>query len=110
MVPEIDVERVRRWAAVQVPAGMQDQIRIDVDVDRLSITVLECRPPWSPETTEWTRQPFARFRYTRVHNEWTLYCYRGSGKAEPFFLAEPTPHIATLLEIVDEDPTAIFRG
>ena len=47
MVPEIDVERVKRWAAVQVPVSMQDQIRIEIDVDRLFITVVESREPWS---------------------------------------------------------------
>jgi hypothetical protein len=45
MVPEIDVERVRRWAAVRVPVTVHDQLRLEVDVDRLSITVMECRAP-----------------------------------------------------------------
>lgn len=110
MVPGIDVERARRWAAVRVPVHLQDELRVEVDVDRLSITVLECRAPWADWMTEWTRRPVARFRYTKSHNEWTLYCYRGSGKVERFPLAEPTPHIETLLEIVDDDPTGIFWG
>ncbi|MDX2343590.1 MAG: DUF3024 domain-containing protein [Acidimicrobiia bacterium] len=110
MVPEIDVERVRRWAAVRVPVKVQDELRLAVDVDRLSITVMECRAPWTDSMTDWTRRPVARFRYTQVRGEWTLYCYRSSGDFERFVFADPTPKIEDLLDVVDDDPTCIFWG
>ena len=109
MVPEIDVERVKRWAAVQIPVSMQDQVRVEIDVDRLHITVVESREPW-PDGAEWIRQPYARLRYTKTRDEWTLYCYRGSGKIERFPFARPTRHIEELLDIIDEDVTGIFKG
>lgn len=110
MVPEIDVERVRRWAAVRVPVTVQDQLRLEVDVDRLSITVMECRAPWADWMTDWTRKPVARFRYTKSRNQWTLYCYRASEDWELFEFADPASHIEKLLDVVDEDPTFIFWG
>jgi hypothetical protein len=60
--------------------------------------------------TDWTRQPVARFRYTKSRNQWTLYCYRASGNFEMFEFAVPTAHIEELLNVVDEDPTFIFWG
>lgn len=110
MVPEVDVERVRRWAAVRVPVAVQDQVRIEVETDSLSITVVERRVPWREGDTEWSRNPVARFRYTKSRNEWTLYCYRGGGKQERYLFAPATQHIENLLDAVDRDETAIFWG
>jgi hypothetical protein len=110
VIPEIDLERVRRWAAVRVPVNVQDQLRLEVDVDRLSITVLECQAPWADWMTDWTRKPVARLRHTKARNEWTLYCYRSSGNFERYEFAEPARNIEELLDIIDEDPTSIFWG
>ena len=110
MVPEIDVERVRRWAAVRVPVALQDELRMEVEVDPLSITLVERRMPWREDDTEWSRLPIARFRYTKKRNEWTLYCYRGNGNQERYPFAPSTPHVTDLLDAVDRDETSIFWG
>ena len=110
MVPEIDVERVRRWAAVRVPFAVQDKVRLEVETDSLSITIVERRVPWPAGDTEWTRDPVARLRYTKSPNEWTLYCYRGTGKHERYPFAPATPHIEKLLDVIDRDETNIFWG
>ncbi len=36
VLPELDVERVRRWAEHPVPPTVRDQVRLDVDVDARS--------------------------------------------------------------------------
>ena len=110
MVPEIDVERVRRWAAVRVPVAVQEELRLDVETESLSITIVERHAPWLAGDTEWTRRPVARFRYTKSRNEWTLYCYRGTGNRERYPFAAATPHIENLLEVVERDETNIFWG
>ena len=83
---------------------------MEVEVDSLSITLLERRVPWREDDTEWSRRPVARFRYTKRRGEWTLYCYRGNGKQERYQFAAATPHIEDLLDVVDRDDTAIFWG
>lgn len=42
---EADVARVRDWCAGRVPERVQDQVRIECDVDARHPTVVECREP-----------------------------------------------------------------
>ena len=46
MVPEIAAALVRKWAAARITEHVQNQIRIEVDEDPRSLTILECWPLW----------------------------------------------------------------
>ena len=83
---------------------------MEVETDSLAITLVERRVPWREGDAEWTRNPVARFRYTKTRNEWTLYCHRGNGRQERYAFAPATPHIENLLDVVDRDETNIFWG
>lgn len=77
-LPETDLARIHRWVQKEnerIPPHARTDVRIELDVDARSVTILECGPPWDPERAgpEGTRSPFARLRYTRSRREWTLY-------------------------------------
>jgi hypothetical protein len=111
MIPEDAVEHVRRWANKRIPDHVRDQIRIELDVTDPTITILECRPPWHPDTgEEWTRFPIARLRYTKARQEWSLYWRDRNLNFHEYDLAEPSADIDDLLEEIDSDPTSIFWG
>lgn len=114
-LPETDLARVHRWVKKEnekIPLHARGQVRIELDVDARSVTILECRPPWDPERKgpEWTRTPVARLRYTRSRREWTLYWPDRDSRFHLYDLTSPTANIGTLLEEIDRDPTAIFWG
>lgn len=113
-LPELDIARIRRFVDQRnerIAPLVRDQIRIELDVDAGSATILECRPPWRPEYgPEWTRFPIARLRYTKTRKEWALYWRDRNLKFHLYDLAEPTANVETLLDEVDRDPTSIFWG
>ncbi len=111
MIPEADLEMVKRWAYARVPERVRDQIRIELDVSERAITILECRPPWRQDMgPEWTRFPIARLRYTRSRGEWSLYWRDRNLRFHEYDLAEPSANIQDLLDEIDSDPTCIFWG
>jgi hypothetical protein len=111
VVPEIDIERVRRWAATRVPVRLQDKIRIEVDISERAITILECHPPWRPEAgPEWSRLHVARLRYTKKRNEWSLYWSDRNSEFHVYDWLGPSPDIGDLIAEIEADPTCIFWG
>jgi hypothetical protein len=111
VLPELDVQRARRWAKGRVPAELQDKVRVEVDTSPTAITIVECRPPWgfSP-SPEWTRQPVARIRYVQSKREWSLYWTDRNSRFHLYDLVEPNESLGELLQEIDDDPTAIFWG
>jgi hypothetical protein len=60
-LPELDVARVQRWCADQVPEHARGEIRIECDLAPRHLTICECRPPWREDYgPDWTRFPIAR--------------------------------------------------
>jgi hypothetical protein len=112
-LPELDVERVRRWCRQRVPGHLRDQVQVECDAGPGYLTIVECRPPWRNDMgTEWTRFPIARLR-AALHED---------GQALVTVLARPQPafhqydqlppshHVGDLLQEIDRDPTATFWG
>lgn len=111
---ETDLARVRRWVARkndEMPSTVRDEVRIELDEDPRSLTILECRPPRRKELgPEWTRFPIARLRYTKSRRVWELFWRDKNLKFHLFDLAKPSGNIETLLAEIDSDPTGIFWG
>lgn len=111
MLPELDVQRVRRWCAARVPERLHDELRVVVDVAPRHLTIVEARPPWREDFgPEWTRFPIARLRYTKATGLWEIYGRDQHMKFHRYDLAEPSPRVADLLAEIERDPTAIFWG
>jgi hypothetical protein len=110
-LPELDVERVRRWCRQRAPAHLRDQVRVECDAEPGYLTIVECRPPWRKDMgTEWTRFPIARLRYTKAAKRWSLYWRDRNLRFHRYDQFPPSPHVDDLLQEIDRDPTAIFWG
>lgn len=114
MIPELDLARIRRWVAglnADLPPRAQGQIRYELDLTDRTATILECRPPWRPDdSSEWTRFPIARLRYTKSRGEWSLYWRDRNLEFHEYDRAPPTPHVDDLIAEIERDPTSIFWG
>jgi hypothetical protein len=94
-LPELDVERVRRWCSQRVPEHLRDQVRVECDAGPGHLTIVECRPPWRKDMgAEWTRFPIARLRYTKAAKRWSLYLLARPQPAFPPVRSAPAvaPH------------------
>src|SRR5215831_8668299 len=72
-LPELDVERVRRWCRQRAPEHLRGRVRVECDAGPGYLTIVECRPPWRNDMgPDWTRFPIARLRYTKAAKRWSL--------------------------------------
>ena len=74
-----------------------------------SVTIFDCRPPWHPNLTEWSRVPVAQLRYDPDSHLWTLYWADRNSRWHRYDDTEPGT-ADDLLNEIDEDPTCIFWG
>jgi hypothetical protein len=109
---EVDVARIRRFAERRIPARARHQVRLEVDVDGLRVTIIERRAPFSIAIVgpEWSSHSIAQLRFSPTSQMWSLHWrdaemdwhrYEGVG---PFRQVEP------LLAEIDADPMARFWG
>jgi DUF3024 family protein len=110
-LPELDVARVKRWCAGQVPEQVRDQLRIECDVASRHLTICECRPPWREDVSpDWTRLPIARLHYTKSTGLWALYWRDSNEKYHRYERREPSPRVQDLLDYLDGRSDPIFWG
>lgn len=114
VIPEPGLDRLRQWAEGKnnrIPEAARDQIRYELEVTARTVTLVECRPPWNPDlSSDWTRLPVARFRYTMDLELWSLYWADRNSKFHEYDLIEPSSDIEDLIAEVERDPTSIFWG
>jgi hypothetical protein len=109
-IPDLDLEKIRRYASGRVPPEFQDQIRMEVDVRGKTVTIVECRPPWPGNPRpEWIREGIARMKYGVESKKWTLYWVDSNDRWHNFHLIAPGS-IDELLEEIEQDRTNIFWG
>ena len=107
-IPDLDLWKIRKYAAGVVPEDFQDQIRIEVDLRGRTVTIMECRPPWREEFgPEWSRRGIARMKFDPATREWTLYWSDRNSRWHIFDLVSPGSIEQTLGEI-ESDRTNIF--
>lgn len=111
VVPELDANRVRKWANDRTPPDVREEMRVEVEETPRGLTILECRPPWDElPGAEWTRSPIARLTYSKQSGEWTLYYADRNDRFQRYWECGPSAHVTDLLEEIDNDPTCIFWG
>ena len=111
VLPEIDLAKIRRYADGRVPARLRHQIRVDIEVSGCSVTLVECRAPWTPEIgPEWTRLPIARRKFSPTASAWTLFWRDRNSAWHRYQRIGATPFVDPLLAEIAADPTAIFWG
>jgi hypothetical protein len=111
LLPEIDVAWVQRWCRVRVPEHVRDVVRVEAEVAKRHVTIVECRPPWRADAgAGWTRFPIARLRYTQATRLWSLYWRDRNQRFHEYDGIPATENVEELLAELDRDPTAIFWG
>jgi len=100
---------VGRYCEERVPSHLRDRIRMEYEIRGNSVTIVERRPPWSPELPpEWSTLPVAQLRYE--DDKWAIYWSDRNSRWHPYDEFEPTPELSAVLAEIDDDPTAIFWG
>ena len=108
-IPELEFDRIRQFCDRRVPDDRRDEARVEADVHGTSVTIFDCRPPWHPDDTDWSRVPVAQLRYDPGRATWTLYWAGGNGRWHRY--DEIAPGSADqLLDEIDDDPTCVFWG
>ena len=62
--PETDLAKIRKYCRARVPADIRRQVRVEAAVRGNSVTVFDCRSPWHPNLTEWSKVRVAQLRYS----------------------------------------------
>jgi hypothetical protein len=92
-----------------VPPHAQAQVRIAVRFDGPAVVLFECRPRFQAPD-EWGEHPIAKFRYVKRSRIWQLFCQHRDLRWHAYAPLPESPHLATLVADVREDPTGIFWG
>ena len=109
VLPDLDVEKVKRWCRARVPAKFKDEVRLEVNVGGKSVSIHERRPVWNDVAGEWTNMPIAQLR-DAGDGAWTLYSGDRYGKWTLYLGLEATQPIDVILDEIDADPTSVFWG
>jgi hypothetical protein len=108
-VPELDLARIRQFCDSRVPTHLRSGARVEADVRGRSVTIFDCRPPWHPDLTDWSRVRVAQLRYDPARHAWTLHWADRNGRWHRYDEVGPGTADELLNEIA-RDPTAIFWG
>lgn len=107
-LPGLDLARIHQFCQNRVPAHLRSEARVEANQRGKSVTIFDCRPPWHPDLTDWSRVPVAQLRYDNDNHTWTLYWADRNSRWHRYDINPGT--IADLLNEIDEDPTCIFWG
>jgi hypothetical protein len=104
VLPELDVARVQRWCAARVPEHARHQVRVECEIGRSDLTIIERRAPWRADFgPEWSRLPIARLRYTKASRTWTLYWRDRNLRFHRYDRIEPSVNLSDLIRELDRD-------
>ena len=108
-LPDLDVERLKRFCRTRVPSTLADKVRLEVTTRGKSVSIHERRPPWDGKPGEWTSMAIAQLRY-EGDGRWTLYFGDRNDRWVRYPELAPKQPIGLLINELDEDPTCIFWG
>ncbi len=110
-VPPDVIEAAAEQVAAYCDQRSTDDYRIEHAVRGGSITILERRPPWSPDFgPEWSSMKIAQLRYDEPTRRWKLYAAGSDDRWHAYEFAAPAAELARLLDAIEQDPTGIFWG
>ena len=109
VLPDLDVEKVKRFCRDRVPARVKDQVRLEVTTRGKNISIYECRPVWRGPPGEWTRMGIAQIRY-EGDGTWTLFSSDRYGRWKMYVELDAHQPIGAILDEIGTDPFCIFWG
>jgi hypothetical protein len=108
-LPDCDLARVRAFCESRTPAHVRDELRIEAEVSRTAVTIVERRPPWDGDGMDWLRSPVAQMRFESKTERWALYWPDRNDRWRRYDDLEPTS-VERVLDEIGDDPTCIFWG
>jgi Protein of unknown function (DUF3024) len=66
-------------------------VRVEAVVRGNSVTIFDCRPPWHPNLTEWSKVRVAQLRYSADTHHWSLYWADRNGRWHRYDDLDPGP-------------------
>ncbi len=109
VLPDIDVEKVKRYCRARIPDTLKDEVRLEVTTRGKSVSIHECRPVWRGAPGEWTRMPIAQLRY-EDDGTWTLYFGDRNNKWAMYFDLDGHQPVDVIINELETDPTCLFWG
>jgi hypothetical protein len=110
-LPGLDVAAIRHYCEQRIPPHALHQVRVEAEVSRGAVTIVERRAPWRADYgPDWTTSGVARLRYTAKRGEWAIYWRDRNARWHIYDLVDPSADITVLLDEIDRDPTGIFWG
>jgi LPS sulfotransferase NodH len=109
VLPELDIEKLRRFCRERIPDSAQDEVRLEVTVEGKRVSVHERRAPWQGGPGQWTSMPIAQLRY-EGDGAWTLYFGDRYGGWTMYFDLDAKQPIDAIIEELSSDPTCVFWG
>lgn len=107
--PEPALNRIAAWCEQRVPTHLRDQVRVELRSRGTAVTIIERRPPWSPDAgAGWSVQPIAQLRY-EPDGHWTLHWVDGMDRWHAVDAVPPAADPAELLTVIDRNPGGVFR-
>jgi len=102
-------KQLEKFCATHIPIGMQEQIKIDYNIVKNIVTLIEKRPQWNDNTAPWTELPIAHIAYDKVLVTWQLYWIR-NGRKELYVDLTPQKDLQKCIDEIGTDPLATFWG
>ncbi len=109
MLPELDLEKLRRFCKRRCPDPLADEVALEVSVKGKRVTIQERRPVFEGAPGEWDTIPIAQLRY-EGEGTWTLYFGDRYCAWTIYFDLEPKQSIDVIIDELDSDPTCVFWG
>ncbi len=109
VLPELDVEKVKRFCRAKVQDPVADEVRLEVTTRGSNVSIHERRPLWRGAPGTWTSMAIAQVRY-EGDGTWTLYYGDRNGKWAMYLDLDPKQPIDAIIDELEEDPTCVFRG
>lgn len=106
----MDLAESQRAVEIYCARRSLDDVQIACSRRGHTITIVERRPPWHPDDTEWSETNVAQLRGSGDHESWTLHCADRNERWRRCDEIPPAPSVAELLMEIDRDPTGIFWG
>jgi hypothetical protein len=108
---ETALGQIGRFCDERVPPDARDTVRLEHELHRNTITIVECRAPWRADFgPEWTRSPIAQLRYDDQKGTWSLYWRDSRERWLAYEGPPPADRVAPLLAEIDADPHGCFWG
>jgi len=109
VLPDLDLEKLRRYCRTRVPARVADEVRLEVTTRGKNVSIHERRPPWDGSPGDWTSTPIAQLRY-EGDGAWTLYFADRNSKWVRYPELEPMQPVDVHINELEVDPTCLFWG